>query len=140
MAGPVKIRLGEILVQYDLISADDLTKALEEQKRTGRKLGRIFVDNGYVTETQISEALARQLKIPFIDLQQFNTKLNLISKLPEAQARRFRCVVLEDKGASYLVGMVDPTDLFAYDELVRILRKDIELAVIQEGSLLQLID
>lgn len=140
MAGPVKIRLGEILVQYDLISADDLTKALEEQKRTGRKLGRIFVDNGYVTETQISEALARQLKIPFIDLQQFNTKPNLISKLPEAQARRFRCVVLEDKGASYLVGMVDPTDLFAYDELVRILRKDIELAVIQEGSLLQLID
>ncbi len=140
MAGPVKIRLGEILVQYDLISADDLTKALEEQKRTGRKLGRIFVDNGYVTETQISEALARQLKIPFIDLQQFNTKANLISKLPEAQARRFRCVVLEDKGASYLVGMVDPTDLFAYDELVRILRKDIELAVIQEGSLLQLID
>ena len=140
MASPVKIRLGEILVQQDLISADDLTKALEEQKRTGKKLGRIFVDNGYVTETQISETLARQLKIPFVDLQQFNTKPELINKLPEAQARRFRCAVLEDKGASYLVGMVDPTDLFAYDELVRLLRKDIELAVIQEGSLLQLID
>jgi MSHA biogenesis protein MshE len=39
MASPVKIRLGEILVQQDLISADDLTKALEEQKRTGKKLG-----------------------------------------------------------------------------------------------------
>jgi MSHA biogenesis protein MshE len=140
MASPVKIRLGEILVQQDLISADDLTKALEEQKRTGKKLGRIFVDNGYVTETQISETLARQLKIPFVDLQQFNTKPELISKLPEAQARRFRCAVLEDKGTSYFVGMVDPTDLFAYDELVRLLRKDIELAVIQEGSLLQLID
>ncbi|MEI2635258.1 MAG: ATPase, T2SS/T4P/T4SS family [Methylotenera sp.] len=140
MASPEKIRLGEILVRQDLISADTLSKALEEQKRTGRKLGRIFVDRGYVTETQISEALARQLKIPFIDLHQFNTKPDLINKIPEAQARRFRCVVLEDKGASYLVGMVDPTDLFAYDELVRILRKDIELAVIQEGSLLQLID
>lgn len=140
MASPEKIRLGEILVRQDLISADDLTKALEEQKRTGKKLGRIFVDNGYVTETQISETLARQLKIPFIDLHQFNTKPELINKLPEAQARRFRCAVLEDKGISYLVGMVDPTDLFAYDELVRLLRKDIELAVIQEGSLLQLID
>ncbi|HNV89041.1 MAG TPA: ATPase, T2SS/T4P/T4SS family [Methylotenera sp.] len=140
MASPEKIRLGEILVRQDLISADTLSKALEEQKRTGRKLGRIFVDRGYVTETQISEALARQLKIPFIDLHQFNTKPDLINKLPEAQARRFRCAVLEDKGASYLVGMVDPTDLFAYDELVRLLRKDIELAVIQEGSLLQLID
>jgi len=140
MASPEKIRLGEILVRQDLISADTLSKALEEQKRTGRKLGRIFVDRGYVTETQISEALARQLKIPFIDLHQFNTKPDLINKLPEAQARRFRCAVLDDKGASYLVGMVDPTDLFAYDELVRLLRKDIELAVIQEGSLLQLID
>lgn len=140
MASPEKIRLGEILVRQDLISADTLSKALEQQKRTGRKLGRVFVDSGYVTETQISEALARQLKIPFIDLHQFNTKPDLINKLPEAQARRFRCAVLEDKGTSYLVGMVDPTDLFAYDELVRILRKDIELAVIQKGSLLQLID
>ena len=140
MAAPVKIRLGELLVQNDLISADELTKALDEQKRTGKKLGRIFVDGGYVTETQISEALARQLKIQFIDLQQFNTKPDIIAKLPEAQARRFRCAVLEDKGTSYLVGMVDPTDLFAYDEIVRILHKDVELAVIQEGSLLQLID
>jgi MSHA biogenesis protein MshE len=140
MASPEKIRLGEILVRQDLISADDLAKALEEQKRTGKKLGRIFVDNGYVTETQISETLARQLKIPFIDLHQFNTKSEIIQKLPETQARRFRCAVLEDKGISYLVGMVDPTDLFAYDEIVRLLRRDIELAVIQEGSLLQLID
>ena len=140
MARPEKIRLGEILVQQNLISADDLDKSLEEQKRTGRKLGRIFVDKGFVTETQISEALARQLKVPFIDLQQFSTKPEIINKLPEAQARRLRCAVLADKGNSYLVGMVDPTDLFAYDELVRLLHKEIELAVIQEGALLQLID
>jgi len=140
MPRPEKIRLGEILVQQNLITADDLDRSLEEQKRTGRKLGRIFVDKGYVTETQISEALARQLKIPFIDLQQFNTKPEVISKLPEAQARRLRCAVLTDKGNSYLVGMVDPTDLFAYDELVRLLHREIELAVIQESVLLQLID
>lgn len=140
MAAPSKIRLGELLVQNDLISADELNKALDEQKRTGKKLGRIFVDGGYVTETQISEALARQLKIEYIDLQQYNTKPEIIAKLPEAQARRFRCAVLEDRGSSYLVGMVDPTDIFAYDEIVRILRRDIDLAVIQEGSLLQLID
>lgn len=140
MARPEKIRLGEILVQQNLITADDLDKSLDEQKRTGRKLGRIFVDKGYVTEMQISEALARQLKVPFIDLQQFSTKTEVINKLPEAQARRLRCAVLTDKGSSYLVGMVDPTDLFAYDELVRLLHRDIELAVIQESALLQLID
>jgi len=140
MARPEKIRLGEILVQQNLITADDLDKSLDEQKRTGRKLGRIFVDKGYVTEMQISEALARQLKVPFIDLQQFSTKPEVINKLPEAQARRLRCAVLTDKGSSYLVGMVDPTDLFAYDELVRLLHRDIELAVIQESALLLLID
>ncbi|MDO9150396.1 MAG: ATPase, T2SS/T4P/T4SS family [Methylotenera sp.] len=140
MARPEKIRLGEVLVQQSLITAEDLNKSLEEQKRTGRKLGRIFVDSGYVTETQISEALAHQLKIPYINIQQFSTKSEIINKLPEAQARRFRSAVLEDRGATYLVGMVDPTDLFAYDEIVRILRKDIELAVVQENALLQLID
>jgi len=140
MARPEKIRLGEILVQQNLMSAEDLDKSLEEQKRTGRKLGRIIVDRGHVTEKQISEAFARQLDIPFIDLLQFNTKTALINKLPEAQARRFRCCILEDRGNSYLIGMVDPTDWFAYDELSRLLPKDIELAVIQEDSLLLLID
>ncbi len=140
MARPEKIRLGEILVQQDLLSADQLTAALEEQKRSGRKLGRIFVESGYVTEKQISEALARQLKVAFIDLTQFSIRAEVIQRLPEAQARRFRAVVLEDRGAAYLVGMVDPTDLFAYDEIVRILQRDIELAVVQEGSLLQVID
>ena len=140
MARPEKIRLGEILLQQRLISADDLDKSLEEQKRTGRKLGRVIVDLGYVTETQISEAFARQLNIPFIDLSKFNVKAELINKLSEAQARRFRCCVLEDKGSSYLIGMVDPTDLFAYDELSRFLPKDIELAVVQEDSLLLLIE
>jgi len=71
MTRPEKIRLGEILVQQNLISVDDLKKSLEQQKFTGHKLGRIFVDNGYVTETQIYEALARQLEIPLIDVQQY---------------------------------------------------------------------
>ena len=140
MARPEKVRLGEVLVQQNLISTDDLNKSLEAQKRTGRKLGRIFIDNGYVTETQISEALAHQLKIPFIDIKLFNTKIEIINILPEAQARRFRCVLLEDRGNTFLVGMADPTDLFAYDEIVRLLRKDIDIAVIQEGPMLQLID
>ncbi|HLD09474.1 MAG TPA: GspE/PulE family protein [Methylophilaceae bacterium] len=140
MARPEKIRLGEILVQQQLITADQLNKSLEQQKRSGRKLGRVFVENGYVTETQISEALARQLQVPFIDLTQFNIKPETIHKLPEAQARRFRAVILEDRGDSYLVGMADPTDLFAYDEISRLLRKEIELAVVLEGHVLQVID
>lgn len=140
MPRPPKVRLGDILLQQKLISTDDLARALEEQKRTGRKLGRIFVDGGYVTEIQICTALANLLTIPYIDLDRFNTKTEVVSKLPEAQARRFRCAVLEDRNDTYLVGMADPTDLFSYDEIVRLLGKNIDVAVVQEHSLLQLID
>jgi MSHA biogenesis protein MshE len=140
MARPEKIRLGEILVQQGLLSADQLNQALGEQKLSGRKLGRVFIDSGYVAEKQISEALAHQFKIPFVDLKQFNIEPDTIHKLSEAQARRFRTVVLEDRSSSYLIGMVDPTDLFAYDEIARLLRKEIELAVVLESELLQIID
>lgn len=140
MARPEKIRLGEILVQQGLLSADQLNKSLDEQKRSGRKLGRVFIESGYVTETEISEALARQMQIPFIDLKQFSVNPDVVRKLPEAQARRFRAIVLEDRGKSYLVGMTDPTDLFAYDEISRLLARDIELAVVSESYVLQIID
>jgi MSHA biogenesis protein MshE len=140
MARPEKIRLGEILIQQNLLSPEQLEQALVEQKRTGRKLGRVFIDSGFVTEKQISEALARQLNIPFIDLSQFNVQSQIVQKLPEAQARRFRAVLLEDRGSTFFVGMADPSDLFAYDELVRVLKRDIELAVVQESMLLQVVD
>lgn len=140
MARPEKIRLGEILIQQNLLSPEQLEQALVEQKRTGRKLGRVFIDSGFVTEKQISEALARQLNIPFIDLSQFNVQSQIVQKLPEAQARRFRAVLLEDRGNTFFVGMADPSDLFAYDELVRVLKRDIELAVVQESMLLQVVD
>ena len=94
MARPEKIRLGEILIQQHLLTPEQLDTALAEQKRTGRKLGRVFVDSGFVTEKQISEALARQLNIPFIDLNQYNIKATVVQLLPEAQARRFRALVL----------------------------------------------
>jgi hypothetical protein len=64
VARPEKIRLGEVLVQQKLLSQEQLALALEEQKRSGRKLGRVLVELGFVTEEQISEALARQLNIP----------------------------------------------------------------------------
>ena len=140
MARPEKVRLGELLIQQNLISAEQLNKSLDEQKRTGKKLGRVFVDLGFVTEKQISIALARQLNIAFIDLTQSNINPEFVKKLPEGLARRFRCAVLDEKPDYFVVGMVDPTDLFAYDEIVRVLNKDIQLAVVLEGGILQLLE
>lgn len=140
MARPEKTRLGEVLIQQGLISAEQLNKYLDEQKRSGRKLGRILVESGLLTESQISEALAKQFNIPFIDLKQFNVKTETIHKLSEAQSRRFRALVLEDRANSFLVGMTDPMDLFAYDEIVRLLPKEVELAIVLESYVLQIID
>lgn len=140
MGRPEKIRLGEILVQQKLLTDDQLKTALDEQKRTGRRLGRVFIEKGFITEEQISKALARQLGAPYIDLKHHNIQREVVGKLPETQARRFRAMVLEDKGETFVVGMADPTDLTAYDEIARILKRDIELAVVTETELLRAID
>jgi MSHA biogenesis protein MshE len=140
MARPEKVRLGEILVQQKLLTQEQLMAALDEQKRTGRKLGRVFIEKGYVTEEQISEALARQLRVPYINLKFFNVRPDVAGKLPETQARRFRALVLEDTGLALKVGMADPTDLQAYDEVARILKREIELAVVTESLLLATVD
>jgi MSHA biogenesis protein MshE len=140
MGRPEKVRLGELLIQQKLLTEEQLKISLDEQKKSGRRLGRVIIEKGYATEDQISQALARQLGVPFISLKQYNIKRDVTQKLPETQARRFRALVLEDAGRTYRVGMADPTDLTAYDEIVRILKRDIELAVVAESDLLRVID
>ena len=140
MPRPEKFRIGEILVQQKILSQEQLKLALEEQKRSGRKLGRVFVENGFVTEEEISQALAKQLRIPYMNLKYYNVSPDTARKIPETQARRFRAIALEDRGTRILVGMSDPTDLFAYDEIAKILKTDIEIAVVNEGVLMQTID
>ena len=140
MARPEKIRIGNLLVKEKLISQEQLTLALEQQKRSGRKLGRVLIENGFATEEAISEALAKQLKIPYLNLKYYNINLSVARTLPEMQARRFRALLLEDKGNSYLVAMADPTDLFAFDEISRLLKRDIELVLVNENQALETMD
>mgnify|MGYP001443694039 FL=1 len=141
MPPPQKIRLGDLLIEQNLLTQDQLKLALEQQKLTGRKLGRIFVESGYVTEQGIAEALARQLRVPFVDLKQFTAKPDLVKLLPEAPARRFRALVLAQLPDGRLqVGLSDPTDLQAYDEITRLTKREIDLAVVVESQLLATID
>jgi MSHA biogenesis protein MshE len=140
MARPEKVRLGDLLLQMKLISEDQLAYALEQQKHAEHKLGRILADNGFVTEENISESLAKQLNIPYIDLKHFHFNPALVRLLPESQARRFYAIVLEDRNGMLLVGMADPTDLKATDEISRIVKSGIDVAVVTEGQLLESID
>ncbi len=137
---PERIRLGDLLLQQKLISQEQLKAALEDQGRSGRKLGKVLIESGYLSEDQIGEALARQLSVPFINLKYYNFNSAVTRKLPEAQARRFRALLLEEQDDMVLVAMVDPTDLFAFDEISRLTRKEVNIAVVSETMLLQTID
>ena len=137
---PQRLRLGDILVAQKVISQEQLKLALDEQKRSGRRLGRALVDMGFTAELNIAQALARQLNVGFVDLKHHNFKANVALKLPESSARRFRALALEERGAKMLVGMADPTDLFAFDELSRILKKDIEPVVVAESEVAVALD
>jgi MSHA biogenesis protein MshE len=140
MARPEKIRLGDLLVREKLITQDQLEFALEQQKSNGRKLGRVLVENGFISEEHISESLAMQFSIPYVNLRNYSINLELVRLLPESQARRFRAIVLEERNGRLLVGMSDPTDFSAMDEIARLVKRDIDVAVVTEGQLLQSID
>jgi MSHA biogenesis protein MshE len=111
--------------------------ALEQQERVKLRLGRILVNNAFVTEENISEALAKQLGIPFVNLKNSHLKLELVRLLSESQARRLQSIVLEERNGVILVGMADPTDLMAADEIARIVKSAIDVAVVTEGQLLE---
>jgi len=140
MARPEKLRIGELLVGEKVISREQLQTVLEQQKRTGRRLGRLLIENGFLSEDKLSEALAHQFGMPFINLRQRTIRPELARKLTEGQARRLQAIVLEDRGSTMLVGMADPTDLFAFDELGRLLKTKIETAVVTETQLLEVVD
>ncbi|WP_166258825.1 GspE/PulE family protein [Marinobacter salicampi] len=135
-----KIRIGDLLVQNEVISEQQLMTALKEQKSTGRKLGRTLIDLGYVEEDNLLNFLSRQLDIPFVQLRHFQFNNDLVRRLPEALARRFRSIVLAEQSGELLVGMADPMDIFAYDELVRVLKQPVKQAVVRESELLTTLD
>ena len=132
---PEKLRLGDVLVQQRLISQEQLQQTLDLQRTTGKKVGRLLIETGIITEELLANGLARQLRIPFVNLKTFPFRAEVVKLLPESAARRFKALVLEDKGDSLLVALGDPLDLFAYDELTRILKRNVTIAATAESQL-----
>ncbi len=130
-----RIRLGDLLVQQQLISEEQLGNALAEQRQTGRKLGATLVAMNMVSEKQILNILSDHLNVPLIDLDNTRVDPEAVKLLPEIQARRYRALVIEDKGESLVVGMSDPADINAIDSLSELLPKQIDLAVVSEAQL-----
>tara|TARA_R110002167_G_scaffold51665_9_gene149372 strand:- start:238 stop:2016 length:1779 start_codon:yes stop_codon:yes gene_type:complete len=135
-----KIRIGDLLVQNGVITELQLMDALAKQKQTGQKLGRTLVALEMVTENRFIEFLSQQLNIPAVELTRYAFNPKEVARLSEAHARRFRSIVLKEHEDHFLVGMADPMDLFAFDELQRLLPKPLRQAVVAESQLLSTLD
>ncbi|MBT8103858.1 MAG: GspE/PulE family protein [Gammaproteobacteria bacterium] len=135
-----KMRLGDLLLDAGAITQDQLDEALALQKRTGHKLGRSLTEVGAIDEAELYRFLAKRLEIDYLDLGSIKLQAEIVKLLPEVQARRLRALVLKPDKDALLVGMADPTDIFAHDELSRLLGKPVTIALVNESELLRTID
>ncbi|MCS7181946.1 MAG: type IV-A pilus assembly ATPase PilB [Thermoanaerobaculum sp.] len=111
------LKLGELLVKAGIITQAQLEKALEEQRSRGGKLGEILQKLGYVREEDIVECLSHQLGVPSIDLRNFPLDLEVARVIPEDKARKHNIIAVHKSGQTLTVAMVDPTNIFAVDEI-----------------------
>ena len=123
-------QIGAALVAAGYLTQQNLDKALAEQVQSGRLLGRVLVDNKYVTDEQMAMTIAAQQGLSFVDLRRYEVDLELVKTLTEIQVRRYSAIILEDNGDSYLVGLVNPTNLRTQDELSNLLGRPIIASVI----------
>ena len=135
-----RVNIGSDLLQHGLVSDAQLEEALAEQKRSGVRLGKILVQLGFVTETEILKSLSRQLNYPFMELRQFHFDRELIARLPEVVARRYRVLLLKEDTDGYNLGMADATDIMCLDEISGYLDRPIQPVVVSEQELMEILD
>jgi type IV pilus assembly protein PilB len=137
---PAEKRIGELLLQEELLSIDQLEKALEEQSRTGTRLGYCVVAMGMVSESDLTRILSRQFQVPAVELSEIDVDPKILKLVPGEFASKNLVMPLRRVGRTLTVAMADPTDLNVVDDLKFITRFDIEPVVAGEYSLRQAIE
>src|SRR5436853_4900722 len=133
-------KLGEILLREGLITQDQLKKALLEQKNTGMRLGYTLVKLGFVEETEISKMLARQYRMPAVDLSRFEVDPKILKLVPADMAAKGVVLPLKREGRTLTVAMADPSDLGLLEDLKFITRFDLFPVIAGEYTLRSLIE
>jgi type IV pilus assembly protein PilB len=112
-------RLGDLLVKEKIITPEQLERALKAQKEAGSnaRLGATLVQLGYVSDDEVTNFLSRQYGVPAINLQYFEIDPTVVKLIPEETAKRYQILPLSRVGASLTIAMVDPTNVFAMDDI-----------------------
>ncbi len=136
----VKKRLGEMLVESDLITEEQLRHALVEQKKAGLKLGQYIIRNGMVNESMVVDLLSRQLKIEKYHPDQYPIDMDLARMIPFETAQKLQVAPLRKKGRLLTVAMTDPLDINTMDSIEITTNSEVEPVVCTEHEFNQLIN
>ena len=119
-------RLGEILLAKYRITPEQLESALEEQKKTGEKLGEILQKMGLVESKEVYGALAEQLGVPYVDLDSYVIDPRVVTLLPEKFCRQYQLVPIGEEKNTLILAMANPVDVVAIDRVRLMTKKEVK--------------
>jgi type IV pilus assembly protein PilB len=132
-------KLGEILLKENLISPDQLKQALEHQKANGGRLGNTLVKLGFLSDDEVTVVLSHQYGVPSINLNYFEVDPGVTKLIPMETALKFQVLPLSRVGSSLTLAMVDPTNVFAMDDIKFMTGFNIEPVVASETAIAEAI-
>lgn len=135
-----KLRIGDLLMQYGIITEKQLHEALTEQKAEGSKIGDTLIKLGYVTQQNINEVLEYQLGIPYVDLNEYEISKEATKVINEALAKRHVLIPIRITDTELYVAMEDPLNIFAIDDVKIFSGKEIVPMLANEESILRAIE
>ena len=133
-------RLGDLLVKEKVITPEQLEQAMKVQKETNCRLGSALVKLGFLTDEDVTNFLSRQYGVPAINLSYFEIDASVVKLIPFETAKRYQILPLSRVGASLTIAMVDPTNVFAMDDIKFMTGFNIEPVVASESSIVEGID
>src|ERR1700758_4944977 len=128
-------RLGDLLVKEKVITQEQLTQAVKVQKESNVRLGSALVKLGFLTDEDVTNFLSRQYGVPAINLSYFEIDPAVVKLIPFETAKRYQILPLSRVGASLTIAMVDPTNVFAMDDIKFMTGFNIEPVVASESSI-----
>ena len=133
-------RLGALLVNANMISEDQLQKALSKQKKEGGRLGSNLVEMGYMKEDRLIAFLSQQYGIPSVDVTNFEIDQEVTKLIPSEVAQKYMIIPLNRTGSTLTIAMVDPSNVFAIDDVKFMTGYNVEPVVASEASIKEAID
>ncbi len=133
-------KLGDMLVRSGKISQGQLQEALALQKDQGGRIGTNLIKLGYLTERQLVDALSEQFKVPSVDLNNMEIDDAVVKIIPADIARKYTIFPVTKAGATVTVAMIDPTNVFAMDDVKFMTGYKVEPVVASETSIRAAID